>query len=74
MRFILTKGASSCHTSFIFFYRFRHRSRSSSASIEGKSHESVEKFVTYTIPPSVEAVMEKVVLTNSLPSVLMIVY
>ncbi|VDK72969.1 unnamed protein product [Onchocerca ochengi] len=39
----------------------RHRSRSRSASIEGKTcHESIEKFVTYTIPPSVEAVMEKI--------------
>ncbi|VDP19908.1 unnamed protein product [Onchocerca flexuosa] len=41
---------------------FRHRSRSRCASIEGKTcRESIEKFVTYTIPPSVEAVMEKVV-------------
>uniref|UniRef100_A0AAF5PZX5 G-patch domain-containing protein n=1 Tax=Wuchereria bancrofti TaxID=6293 RepID=A0AAF5PZX5_WUCBA len=41
--------------------RKKHRSRSHSTSIEGKTyHESTEKFVTYTIPPSVEAVMEKI--------------
>ncbi|CAG9537543.1 unnamed protein product [Cercopithifilaria johnstoni] len=39
----------------------KHRSRSRSASVGEKiCHESFQKFVNYTIPPSVEAVMEKI--------------
>nr|CTP81759.1 Bm3008, isoform a [Brugia malayi] len=41
--------------------RKKHRSHSHSTSLESKTyHGNTEKFVTYTIPPSVEAVMEKI--------------
>lgn len=60
---ILAQGALFCYISIAFSNHFRHRSRSRSGSTKGKTcHESVQKFVTYTIPPSVEAVMEKVIL------------
>ncbi|VBB29312.1 unnamed protein product [Acanthocheilonema viteae] len=41
--------------------RKKHRSRSRSESMEEKiCHANIQKFVTYTVPPSVEAVMEKI--------------
>ncbi|EJD75745.1 G-patch domain-containing protein [Loa loa] len=42
-------------------HKKKHQSHSRSTSIERQiCHESIEKCITYTIPPSVEAVMEKI--------------